>query len=149
MSCLAWFRSPGLALLLKPVPRPEGGVWLRHPHVHLLRFWFSCRQRAGEAEVGCTDAKRFELELEFLQCLANPGYLNCAPRDVEGLVSALPLISVCTVCPPLLPLPCFLPLPPQSERRAATHVCPPASALWLLQGWPRTGTWMTRPLWPT
>lgn len=35
-----------------------------------------CR-RAGPEEVGCDDRRRFELELEFLHCLANPGYLNC------------------------------------------------------------------------
>ncbi|PSC69273.1 mediator of RNA polymerase II transcription subunit 31 [Micractinium conductrix] len=33
-------------------------------------------RRAGPAEVGCDDRRRFELELEFLHCLANPGYLN-------------------------------------------------------------------------
>ncbi len=27
--------------------------------------------------MGCSDKRRFELELEFLHCLANPGYLNC------------------------------------------------------------------------
>lgn len=39
----------------------------------------ACR-RAGEDEVGCSDGRRFELELEFLHCLANPGYLNCEPH---------------------------------------------------------------------
>lgn len=34
-------------------------------------------RRAGPDEVGCDDRRRFELELEFLHCLANPGYLNC------------------------------------------------------------------------
>lgn len=29
--------------------------------------------------MGCSDKRRFELELEFLHCLANPGYLNCEP----------------------------------------------------------------------
>ncbi|KAL4439912.1 hypothetical protein ABPG75_002913 [Micractinium tetrahymenae] len=33
-------------------------------------------RRAGPEEVGCDDRRRFELELEFLHCLANPGYLN-------------------------------------------------------------------------
>ncbi|KAL4421195.1 hypothetical protein ABPG77_010070 [Micractinium sp. CCAP 211/92] len=33
-------------------------------------------RRAGTEEVGCDDRRRFELELEFLHCLANPGYLN-------------------------------------------------------------------------
>ncbi|PRW33303.1 mediator of RNA polymerase II transcription subunit 31 [Chlorella sorokiniana] len=33
-------------------------------------------RRADEEEVGCSGMRRFELELEFLHCLANPGYLN-------------------------------------------------------------------------
>ncbi|EFN52724.1 hypothetical protein CHLNCDRAFT_138261 [Chlorella variabilis] len=33
-------------------------------------------RRAGEVETGCSERQRFELELEFLHCLANPGYLN-------------------------------------------------------------------------
>lgn len=37
----------------------------------------ACRRRVGEEEVGCSDKRRFELELEFVHCLANPGYLNC------------------------------------------------------------------------
>lgn len=32
---------------------------------------------AGEAETGIPDVKRFAVELEFVQCLANPHYLNC------------------------------------------------------------------------
>lgn len=32
---------------------------------------------AGEAETGIPDDKRFAVELEFVQCLANPHYLNC------------------------------------------------------------------------
>ena len=43
-----------------------------------------CRRRAGEAEVGCSDAERFQLELEFVQCLANPHYLNCERRRLPG-----------------------------------------------------------------
>ncbi|KAL6785997.1 hypothetical protein ACKKBG_A00990 [Auxenochlorella protothecoides x Auxenochlorella symbiontica] len=31
---------------------------------------------AGEAETGIPDDKRFAVELEFVQCLANPHYLN-------------------------------------------------------------------------
>lgn len=30
-----------------------------------------------EDEVGCSDQERFVMELEFIQCLANPFYLNC------------------------------------------------------------------------
>jgi hypothetical protein len=29
-----------------------------------------------EDEVGCSDQERFVMELEFIQCLANPFYLN-------------------------------------------------------------------------
>lgn len=29
--------------------------------------------------MGCSDKERFALELEFVQCLANPQYLNCEP----------------------------------------------------------------------
>jgi hypothetical protein len=36
------------------------------------------RRRATEADAGCSDAVRFQLELEFVQCLANPRYVNCA-----------------------------------------------------------------------
>ena len=34
---------------------------------------------SGSGSGGTTD--RFLLELEFVQALANPSYLNCAPRD--------------------------------------------------------------------
>lgn len=37
----------------------------------------------GEDETGASDARRFTLELEFVQCLANPAYLNCE-RDILG-----------------------------------------------------------------
>ena len=38
--------------------------------------------RAGGAASGSGGATdRFLLELEFVQALANPSYLNCAPRD--------------------------------------------------------------------
>lgn len=33
---------------------------------------------ATEADLGVTDAQRFTLELEFVSCLANPRYVNCA-----------------------------------------------------------------------
>ncbi len=39
----------------------------------------ACGRRAGPDEAGCSDRERFALELEFVQCLANPHYLNCAP----------------------------------------------------------------------
>ena len=35
------------------------------------------RRAAAEEDTGCSDAERFGLELEFVQCLANPQYLNC------------------------------------------------------------------------
>lgn len=37
---------------------------------------------AGPAETGVSDDKRFAIELEFVQCLANPHYLNCALRRI-------------------------------------------------------------------
>ncbi|KAK9825384.1 hypothetical protein WJX81_007537 [Elliptochloris bilobata] len=33
-------------------------------------------RRVGSEETGCSDQQRFSLELEFVQCLANPHYLN-------------------------------------------------------------------------
>jgi hypothetical protein len=48
-----------------------------------------CR-RAGEAEVGASDRERFELELEFLQCLANPQYLHCEWSGVWGSATISP-----------------------------------------------------------
>ena len=48
------------------------------------------RRRAGEAEVGCSDAERFQLELEFVQCLANPHYLNCEERRAARRVRRPP-----------------------------------------------------------
>lgn len=33
--------------------------------------------RCSQEDIGCSDEKRFLLELEFIQCLSNPHYLNC------------------------------------------------------------------------
>ena len=33
--------------------------------------------RCSPQEVGCSDERRFLLELEFVQCLSSPQYLNC------------------------------------------------------------------------
>jgi mediator of RNA polymerase II transcription subunit 31 len=46
------------------------------------------RSRGAEADAGCSDAVRFQLELEFVQCLANPRYVNCAspPRSPVAAV---------------------------------------------------------------
>lgn len=53
------------------------------------------RRRATEAETGCSDAARFELELEFVQCLANPKYLNCAHCSAHTLhLPAAPIAQV-------------------------------------------------------
>jgi len=44
-------------------------------------------RRLSEAAAGCSDDTRFQLELEFVQCLANPRYINCAaqqPRFCRG-----------------------------------------------------------------
>ncbi len=35
-------------------------------------------QASIHGAAGCSDARRFQLELEFVQCLASPDYLNCA-----------------------------------------------------------------------
>jgi hypothetical protein len=50
---------------------------------------FSFLARAGEAETGCGDRQRFELELEFVHCLANPGYLNCECKVLVDVTNAL------------------------------------------------------------
>lgn len=33
-------------------------------------------QTAAPSDIGCNDSRRFELELEFVQLLANPAYLT-------------------------------------------------------------------------
>lgn len=38
-----------------------------------------------EETAGCSETRRFELELEFVQCLASPDYLNCALESVPEL----------------------------------------------------------------
>lgn len=66
-----------------PMPRSR---WKPRQPSRLPTAAAACR-RTGEAETGCSDQRRFELELEFLHCLANPGYLNCEPRcRAAGLV---------------------------------------------------------------
>ena len=40
---------------------------------------FGRQLHVAEAATGCSDALRFQLELEFLQSLANPRYINCEP----------------------------------------------------------------------
>ena len=66
----------------------ETQLYALQPPFPLAQYWQYCDQRAwrlmpGEAAVqaqgaaGCSDARRFELELEFVQCFASPDYLNC------------------------------------------------------------------------
>ena len=44
--------------------------------------------RADKADTGCSDRERFQLELEFVQSLANPHYINCArARARRGALS--------------------------------------------------------------
>ena len=43
------------------------------------------RRPASEAEIGCSHEQRFGLELEFVQCLANPHYLNCEALSAERI----------------------------------------------------------------
>ena len=61
--------------------------------------WGGCR-RAGEAEVGAADAERFQLELEFVQCLANPNYLNCECCLAGGLSAVSAATGRRQRCPP-------------------------------------------------
>jgi hypothetical protein len=52
--------------------------------------------------VGCNDKRRFELELEFLHCLANPGYLNCKCHASVGLLpcrAAFVWLACCAASP--------------------------------------------------
>lgn len=43
----------------------------------LLKHLLRSRRRCTEQEVGCSSQDRAIIELEFVQCLANPHYLNC------------------------------------------------------------------------
>jgi hypothetical protein len=59
-----------------------------HTHLWLLEtaqdVCCNCRYLA---QTGVNEHARFILELEFIQCLANPHYLNCEPcLDVRLLV---------------------------------------------------------------
>ena len=47
--------------------------WVANNMVTLCRQLVQCSQEV----IGCSDEKRFMLELEFIQCLSNPQYLNC------------------------------------------------------------------------
>lgn len=42
---------------------------------------------APHGPAGCSDARRFELELEFVQCLASPDYLNCERPFSDLIIS--------------------------------------------------------------
>ena len=46
------------------------------------------KRQATPAELGCTEDERFLLELEFVQCLSSPQYLNCMPFDVSLRIGA-------------------------------------------------------------
>lgn len=46
-------------------------------HLLLLKHLLRSRRRCTEQEVGCSSQDRAIIELEFVQCLANPHYLNC------------------------------------------------------------------------
>lgn len=43
-------------------------------------LWIICGcgcRKFSEADFGCTDKERFQLELEFVQCLSSPQYIHC------------------------------------------------------------------------
>lgn len=71
----------GRILKYSPITSPSklhaGGRWSLCRSLPSLVDLRLIDRRAGEIEVGCSDSKRFELELEFVQLLANPAYLNC------------------------------------------------------------------------
>ena len=92
--------------------------------------------------MGCDDRRRFELELEFLHCLANPGYLNCerAERRLESAAGCgsvaqkvgLPLLASCCK-----PTPSPVPAPPRAGLAQNRYLDDPAflSYLQYLQYW--------------
>jgi len=88
----------------------------RHPSAPPTHCRCPPHRRAGLEEVGCDDRRRFELELEFLHCLANPGYLNCEPPR-QGPAAVLENQQRCARAPclPALRLLC----PPPTWLKAA------------------------------
>lgn len=57
--------------------RRHGTVAERKHHRLLCSACFLVRRASGDADLSCSDSVRFTLELEFVQCLANPRYVNC------------------------------------------------------------------------
>ena len=130
----------------------------------------AARRRAGEVETGCSERQRFELELEFLHCLANPGYLNCeAPCWLLlgcRLRGCRPAWWPAATGSPagMAGLPCWMDglasrrgaeLPRHSHTRSSRAVPSSESCCccWCVcvcvfdapQGWPRTDTLRTKP----
>ena len=89
--------------------RVDDGCWAAFKCV-LCGKWCSCRchvslstslslylAAAYPPEVG--EKRRFQTELEFVQCLANPHYLNCEPWLNESNDHVYPgLMRVMTTC---------------------------------------------------
>ena len=65
---------------------------------------------AGPRETGCSEEERFRLEMEFVQCLANPDYLHCE-AVLGGLNPICTCLSIQTIARPV---------PPQSWRGVAS-----------------------------
>lgn len=62
-----------------------------HGGTQALRSTSSQCRAHPEAETGCSGTKRFEIELEFVQCLANPHYINCEQTPAIEMSAALQL----------------------------------------------------------
>jgi hypothetical protein len=76
--------------LLQPSQQPLA-LHATAPLPHPLSPPLPCR-RLGEGELGCSDIARFQCDLEFVQCLANPNYVNCK----WVLVHLYTCVSACT-----------------------------------------------------
>lgn len=69
--------------------RSNEGAYVQDAGMHastllLLKHLLRSRRRCTEQEVGCSSQDRAIIELEFVQCLANPHYLNCGCKWAEG-----------------------------------------------------------------
>lgn len=110
--------------------------------IPFLLFWDTCflpDRNDAESTTGCSNQKRFELELEFVQCLSSPQYLNCKLR--------------------MLPVVLWLAAGSAKLTPGIRHfnsITNSTHNLWLwnscnfhLQGWHRTGSWRIQHFWIT
>jgi hypothetical protein len=63
------------------------------------------RRKCTEEDMGCSDQERGIIELEFVQCLANPHYLNCRHGRCPNSPSRMSLVWLMSLLPPSLLLP--------------------------------------------